>query len=93
MSYTNKTLPELAKLLKKRKLGNAHLYNELNKVYGVIHLPARQDMARKEAIKLLKEDDNHRFSLIKKLATTVVAAVSFAASIATIYSIYKSIRQ
>lgn len=77
------TLPELVDQLRTRNIGDANLYNELNKIYGVSVMPQRQDAARQEAIKRLQEDDKNKPSL-KKGIVIIAGVVGFLAAIATI---------
>lgn len=86
MNYYSMNLRELAELLKKRKLGNVQIRNELGKIYGVAHVPPQQEAARQEAITQLEEYDKNKlgFTKIFKFALVGIGAL---ASIAGIISL------
>lgn len=83
MNYYSMNLPELAKLLKERKLGDPMIYNELNKIYGVINTPPRQESARQEAIKRLTDYDKNKVGF-RKIFYVSLAILGGLAAIATI---------
>lgn len=85
-NYYSMNLQSLGKELRARNLGDGHLYNELNRFYGVTRPPQQQVDARDEAIRRLIESDKSKIS-IGKIAAIVVGTVGFLAGIATIISL------
>lgn len=84
-NYYSMNLQSLGNELRGRNLGDGHLYNELNKFYGVTRPPQQQVDARDEAIRRLIESDKRKIS-IGKIAVITGGAVGFLAGIATIIS-------
>lgn len=88
-NYYSMTLQDLVRELRSRDLGDAQVYSELGKLYGVAHPPSQQVVARQEAIRRLQESDKSKLSL-KKIAISVAGVAGFLAAVATIVGLLVS---